>query len=86
MSLLNFLRKRGSAEDSSKKDVDSGILIFDTTSEVIQAEKVLKKNEWLVRVMGPPPEVRTGCDLVIEFPLMEEMEILRFLEQAGISP
>jgi hypothetical protein len=24
---------------------------------------------WEIRVMGPPPEVREGCDLVVEFPL-----------------
>jgi len=85
MSLLNFLKTRRSKTDMSRKDIDSGILIFDTTSEVIQAEKVLKKHGWPIRVMGPPPEVRTGCDLVIEFPLMEEMDITRTLENANIS-
>jgi hypothetical protein len=36
--------------------------------------------------MGPPPEIQTGCDLVIEFPLVEELNILRELRSAGISP
>jgi hypothetical protein len=36
--------------------------------------------------MGPPPEIRTGCDLVIEFPLIEELNILRTLQEAHISP
>jgi len=84
MSLLSFFKaKPDSLTDRS--DVDSGILIFDSTSEVIRAEKVLKQNGWKIRVMGPPPQVRTGCDLVIEFPLMEEMNILRTLEQADIA-
>ena len=69
-----------------RNEIDSGILIFDSTSEVIRAEKALKQKGWSVRVMGPPPQVRTGCDLVIEFPLMEEMDILRTLEQSGIMP
>jgi len=65
---------------------DRGILVFENTSEVIQAENLLKKGNWRIRVMGPPPEIRTGCDLVIEFPLMEELEIIRVLEAAGIKP
>ncbi|HAX99343.1 MAG TPA: hypothetical protein DCY12_10770, partial [Candidatus Atribacteria bacterium] len=52
----------------------------------IQAEKLLKAEGWEIRVMGPPPEIQTGCDLVIEFPLIEEFRILRTLQQAGISP
>jgi hypothetical protein len=63
-----------------------GILVFENTSEVIAAQKVLKENDWEIRVMGPPPEIQTGCDLVIEFPLIQELDILRLLEKAGISP
>ncbi|MGC9325174.1 MAG: DUF3343 domain-containing protein [Desulfomonilia bacterium] len=85
MSLSSFFTFRRSKEDGSNA-ADSGILIFDSTSEVISAEKVLKKNGWPVRVMGPPPEVRTGCDLVIEFPLMQKTEILRILDCAGVAP
>lgn len=36
--------------------------------------------------MGPPPEIRTGCDLVIEFPLIEELNILRSLRNASLTP
>jgi hypothetical protein len=36
--------------------------------------------------MGPPPEIRTGCDLVIEFPLIQELDILRSLDSEKISP
>ena len=72
-------RKRGAS-------ADLGILVFDNTSEVIQAETILKKTGWSIRVMGPPPEIQTGCDLVIEFPLMEELNILRELNNADLSP
>jgi hypothetical protein len=65
---------------------DRGILVFDHTSEVIRAENVLKASGWKIRVMGPPPEIRTGCDLVIAFPLIEELNILRTLHNADISP
>lgn len=63
---------------------DRGILLFENTSEVIQAEKRLRSAGWPIRVMGPPPEIQRGCDLVIEFPLMEKLHILRELESAGI--
>jgi hypothetical protein len=65
---------------------DRGLLVFENTSEVIRAEDRLKACGFQVKVMGPPPEIRTGCDLVIVFPLIEELNILRVLEQAGVSP
>jgi len=60
--------------------------VFEHTSEVIRCETLLKQQDVPVRVMGPPPEMQTGCDLVIEFPLIEELAIRRVLEQTGIFP
>jgi len=71
MSPLGFL-KRNQPETEERGRADCGFLVFENTSEVIQAEKLLKKMGWKTRVMGPPPEIRKGCDLVIEFPLIEE--------------
>lgn len=68
------------------KNSDRGFLSFHNTSEVIKAESVLKQNGWQVRVMGPPPELRTGCDLVIEFPLVEQLNILRVLKAKKLQP
>src|SRR4030042_5765087 len=68
------------------KSPDRGFLVFHNTSEVIRAETILKKQRWDVRVMGPPPELRTGCDLVIEFPLVEQLNILRILEEKKVPP
>ena len=36
--------------------------------------------------MGPPPEIRQGCDLCIEFPLIEELQIVYVLEKERIPP
>lgn len=69
-----------------KKAIDRGILVFDNTSDVIQAETILKKSGWKIRVKGPPPEIQTGCDLVIEIPLIEELNILRELNRKDILP
>ena len=35
---------------------------------------------------GRPPSIQTGCDLVIEFPLIEELNILRNLDSADVPP
>jgi hypothetical protein len=53
---------------------------------VIKAESILKKAGWNIRIMGPPPEIRSGCDLVIEIPLIEKLNILRTLENVGTPP
>lgn len=65
---------------------DRGFLVFHNTSEVIRAEAILRKKGWNVRVMGPPPELRTGCDLVIEFPLVEQLNIFRILKENRMPP
>ncbi len=65
---------------------DRGMLIFENTTEVIRAENLLKAGGWEIKVKGPPPEIRTGCDLVIEFPLIEELSIIRKLSGVNIKP
>jgi len=79
-----FKRKKRTAP--KEKSPDRGFLSFHNTSEVIKAESLLREKGWEVRVMGPPPELRTGCDLVIEFPLVEQLNILRLLEENKIAP
>lgn len=85
MSFFGFLKSK-KAKKSSETGNDRGIFVFEHTSEVIRAESALKASGWKIRVMGPPPEIRSGCDLVIEFPLIEELNIVRTLWAAGISP
>ena len=86
--MLGFFKKKKPTLDKKQRGVsaDLGILVFENTSDVIRAETVLKQARWSVRVMGPPPSIQTGCDLVIEFPLIEELNILRELDNAGVSP
>ena len=80
-------KKTGASQPPrSPVGLGAGILVFASTSEVIKAEKVLKAAGWPIRVMGPPPEIQTGCDLVIEFPLVEKLRVLRTLEEAKVSP
>ncbi|MDY6971371.1 MAG: DUF3343 domain-containing protein [Thermodesulfobacteriota bacterium] len=83
---MDFIRRRLSKAREDERNLDRGILVFENTSEVIRAETVLKAKAWNIRVMGPPPEIRKGCDLVIEFPLIEGLNILRTLKEAGAEP
>ncbi len=85
MSFLGFL-KSNKKKHKTSSDPGRGILVFEHTSEVIKAERILKKAGWKIRVMGPPPEIRSGCDLVIEIPLIQELNILRTLENVGTPP
>ncbi len=85
MAVLGFLKKRSSKAEENKNG-DRGFFVFENTSEVIQAENLLKKKGWEIKVMGPPPEIRSGCDLVIEFPLIEELKITKTLQDAGVPP
>ena len=85
--MFAWLKRRREAPSAPGTDrVGRGIMVFEQTGEVIRAENLLRDLGWPVRVMGPPPEIRTGCDLVIEFPLMEELHLVRELTAAGIAP
>jgi hypothetical protein len=88
MALFGFKKKATAEVDNAtpENQVERGILVFENTSEVIQAETLLKKAGWTIRVMGPPPEIRQGCDLVIEFPLIEQLDIVRLLTEKGLPP
>jgi len=76
-------KTRNSGTDSR---IGRGMLIFEHTSDVIRSEKLLKSEGWDIKVMGPPPEIRTGCDMIIEFPLIEQLNICRILQKASIEP
>ena len=84
IKVLGFLKKK--VKKDARSEADRGILVFEHTSEVIRAETVLKKAGFPINVMGPPPEIRSGCDLVIQYPLIEGLNVFRVLEEAGITP
>ncbi len=86
MFLAKLFNKKNQWDNNGKGKTDRGILAFENTSEVILAERILKAAGWKVNVMGPPPEIRTGCDLVIEIPLIERLHVLRILAENSVSP
>lgn len=84
--IISGLFKKKETPRTSSANGDQGILVFENTSEVIQAENFLKSRGWTVKVMGPPPGLQSGCDLVIQFPLIEKLVLMRQLDDAGIPP
>ena len=49
--------------------------------------KAKKKNGYdNIKVVAPPPQYRTGCDLSIEFPIIEQIGIVRALENINLAP
>jgi hypothetical protein len=52
MSPFGFPRKN-QPEVEEKGNANCGFLVFENISEVIQAENLLKKKGWEIRVMGP---------------------------------
>jgi len=81
--MLKILKRKRTKSDLTQ---DRGILVFENTSDVIKAENILKAEGWEIKVMGPPPEIRSGCDLVIVFPLIEELSIVRKLSEVNVEP
>ncbi|GAB6111546.1 DUF3343 domain-containing protein [Desulfomicrobium salsuginis] len=65
---------------------DKGMLLFPSTGEVIKAEAVLRRAGLEVAVKGPPPDLRQGCDMVVEFLLVEEMRVREALAEGNLQP
>lgn len=82
--MFNLFKKKNSEFISDNHG--RGILVFENTTQVIKAENILKSNGWEIKVMGPPPNIRSGCDFIIEFPLIEELSITRALSEVNIHP
>ena len=66
--------------------VEHGVLVFQHPGEVIQAERTLRKAGFAVEIKGPPPELRTGCDMVLVFDLMQEPPIRAALQAVRLEP
>ncbi len=68
-----------------KKEEQRGraLIIFEEVSQAIKAERVLGEAGYEIRMVAPPPHFRKGCDLSVEFDLMEQLGVERALRQGG---
>jgi len=62
-----------------------GLVLFDAVQEAMKAEKVLKKADYPVRLVAPPPELRRGCDLAVEINLVEQPGVERLLKRDKVD-
>jgi hypothetical protein len=69
-----------------QESVTRGLLIFAHPTTVISVEELLKDEGYKIRVVSPPTQYRTGCDLCVEFPLAEEATITELLITTGLAP
>ncbi|ENN96552.1 hypothetical protein J422_02045 [Methanocaldococcus villosus KIN24-T80] len=79
--IKKLLRKKGNEE---KEFEGRGLIIFKSVKDAMKAESILKN--YNVRVVAPPYEIREGCDLALEYDLVDELGIKRELEKNNINP
>jgi hypothetical protein len=63
-----------------------GVLLYKSVQEVIRIQKFLEAKGFSARLIAPPPEFRVGCDLAIEFDLLEQEAVETALKTEGNPP
>ena len=73
-------------KETKKESLEGkGLIIFENTKDAMKAENILK-GKYKIKVVAPPVEIREGCDLAIEYDLIDEVGIRRELEKNNIEP
>src|SRR4030066_171753 len=57
------------------------LVLFSAVDQAIAAEKVLKAEDYEVKLVAPPPRLRKGCDLALEINLVEAAGVERLFQQ-----
>lgn len=89
---MKFLKRIFSKEIFSKTKTPQaaisakGMLLYPSTAEVIKAETLLRAQGLDIAVKGPPPDLRKGCDMIVEFDLMHELFIGQILQKNHLQP
>ena len=83
---MTMLKGIFSIKKQKKKEEGRGLFLFQEAGQAIRAEKTLKQAGYQVRVMAPPPHLRTGCDLVVVFDIIEQTVMSRVLEESNNPP
>ncbi len=84
--IKNFFLSTEKKSVSVSNISDRGMLVFAHTGEVIAAENILRDAGFSVDVQGPPPDLHSGCDMILLFELMYEVAILDVLHKSGNAP
>ena len=62
-----------------------GLVLFMDVHDAMQAEKILSRAGYLVKLVAPPPELRKGCDLAVAINLVEQPGIERVLREKEVG-
>lgn len=84
--IKNLLSNQSSAPQSPKQEDASGFMAFSHTGQVVAARKALLEAGLNPQIKAPPPSLREGCDMVLEFPAELEAVYLAVLEEKKIRP
>lgn len=60
------------------------MVLFEEVQAAMHGERVLKKAEYRVKLVAPPPELRKGCDLALEINLVEQPGIERIFRENDV--
>ncbi|MGB9497486.1 MAG: putative Se/S carrier-like protein [Dissulfuribacterales bacterium] len=86
MKILDRIKQRFGPRKKEALEKGKGLIILNEVSEAMQAEKILKRFGYGVRGVAPPPEIRKGCDLAVEFNLVDQLGVERLLKKSGLNP
>ena len=67
-----------------QKEQKWALVLFELVQDGLQAEEVLKSAGYECRVVGPPPDLRLGCDLGVLVDAQQQVGIERILDEAEI--
>jgi hypothetical protein len=79
LSILSRLKPKKKEEDKKW-----AIILFELVQDGMQAEEALKASGYECRVVGPPPEVRIGCDLSLLIDAQQQVGIERVIQDLEI--
>jgi hypothetical protein len=71
---------------SAPRTRGKGLLLFNEVGEAMTAERILAERGHEVKGVAPPLEIRKGCDLAVEFNLVDQLGIERALREKNLEP
>ncbi|MDR2076879.1 MAG: DUF3343 domain-containing protein [Desulfovibrio sp.] len=81
-----FSKQRKEPAQAASDPAGEAFLSFANTGEVIQAESFLQAEGLAVRVMAPPPALRTGCDMALVVSVEQAFRAVGVLKTHGLPP
>jgi hypothetical protein len=77
---LSLFKKKPKEQEDKKY----AIILFELVQDGMQAEEALKTAGFECRVVGPPPEVRMGCDLGVLIDAQQQVGVERIIQDLEI--